>query len=189
MFNSGNTFLCGLDEAGRGPIAGPVVVGVVVFRAGVEVNGVDDSKKLTAKQREILLNEILQRAEAVSVGVSGVEYIEKFNILEATYDAARQALRTLRVRPDCLINDALTIPQIDYRQVAVIHGDSTCHCVAAASIVAKVMRDRIMAQLEMDYPGYGFSKHKGYGTREHYRALRELGLTIVHRRSFRGVLA
>lgn len=189
MFRSGCRLVCGVDEAGRGPIAGPVVVGAVVFRPGVEVEGVDDSKKLTAREREALVQVIKERAESVSVGVSGVEYIEKFNILEATYDAARQALRTLGLHPDCVINDALIIPFVQYRQIPVVHGDGTCHCVAAASVVAKVVRDRIMTQLEEEYPGYGFARHKGYGTKEHYRALRQLGLTIAHRRTFRGVLA
>lgn len=179
--------MCGIDEAGRGPIAGPVVVGAVVVEPGIEIEGVDDSKKLSPRKREDLYQAICRQARYVGVGICGVEYIDKFNVLEATYDAARQALRVLGVRVDCVITDALLVPGLDVEQVPVIHGDCTCHCVAAASIVAKVVRDRLMVQLDQVCPGYGFARHKGYGTREHYQALKRLGASIVHRRSFRGV--
>ncbi|MGB9866817.1 MAG: ribonuclease HII [Bacillota bacterium] len=188
MFHKGYKVVCGVDEAGRGPIAGPVVVGAVVLEPWDEIQGVDDSKRLTPHRREELYMAILRRAKYVSVGICGVEYIDRFNVLEATYDAARQALRALGTEVDCVISDALRIPGIGFEQIPVIRGDATCHCVAAASIVAKVVRDRLMLQLDQVCPGYGLAQNKGYGTREHYEALRRLGPSLVHRRSFRGVV-
>ena len=178
--------ICGIDEAGRGPLAGPVVAGAVILPRGCEILGVNDSKKLSAKKRELLYDEIMEKADAVSVGIVSPERIDQINILQATYEAMRNAVAGLKVEPELLLNDAVTIPGIAVPQVPIIKGDAKSVSIAAASIIAKVTRDRIMVEYENSFPGYGFASNKGYGSGEHIEALRRLGLSPIHRKSFIG---
>lgn len=177
-------YICGIDEAGRGPLAGPVVAGAVILPADEEILYLNDSKKLSEKRREALYTEIMEKAVAVGVGIIGPERIDKINILRATYEAMRQAVSKLSVKPDILLNDAVTIPEVDIRQVPVIKGDAKSVSIAAASIIAKVTRDRMMAEYDEAMPGYGFGKHKGYGTKAHIESLKRLGPCPIHRRTF-----
>lgn len=176
--------LCGVDEAGRGPLAGPVVAAAVILPRGCQILYVDDSKKLTAKKREELYPIIMQKAVAVGVGIVGPERIDAINILQATYEAMREAIGNLQAEPQLLLNDAVTIPQIDIPQVPLIHGDARSLSIAAASIVAKVTRDRLMIQYDREMPEYGFAAHKGYGSAAHREALKKYGPSPIHRRSF-----
>lgn len=178
--------ICGIDEAGRGPLAGPVVAGAAILPADCEILFLNDSKKLSEKRREALFEEIKEKAIAWSVGVVGPEVIDEINILQATYEAMRQAIAGLSVRPDLLLNDAVTIPRVEINQVPIIKGDAKSVSIAAASILAKVTRDHMMIEYDAKYPEYGFAKHKGYGTAAHIAALKELGPTPIHRRSFIG---
>lgn len=177
-------FICGIDEAGRGPLAGPVVAGAVILPADCEILYLNDSKKLSAAKREQLYDEIMEKAIAVGVGMASPARIDEINILQATYEAMRTAVSELGVKPDILLNDAVTIPGIEIRQVPIIKGDAKSVSIAAASIIAKVTRDRLMIQYEEVLPGYGFAKHKGYGSKEHIEAIRKLGPTPIHRRTF-----
>ena len=177
-------FICGIDEAGRGPLAGPVVAGAVILPADCEILYLNDSKKLSAAKREQLYDEIMEKAVAVGVGMASPARIDEINILQATYEAMRTAVSELGVKPDILLNDAVTIPGIEIRQVPIIKGDAKSVSIAAASIIAKVTRDRLMIQYEEVLPGYGFAKHKGYGSKEHIEAIRKLGPTPIHRRTF-----
>ena len=176
--------LCGIDEVGRGPLAGPVVAGAVILPKDCEILYLNDSKKLTEKRRELLYDEIMEKALAVSLGVVGPERIDEINILQATYEAMRIAVAGLKVRPDLLLNDAVTIPQVEIPQVPIVKGDAKSVSIAAASVIAKVTRDRMMAEYENIYPGYGFASNKGYGAAKHIAALKELGPCKIHRRSF-----
>ncbi len=178
--------ICGIDEAGRGPLAGPVVAGAVILPEGCEILGVNDSKKLTAKKRELLYDEIMEKAVAVSTGIVSPQRIDEINILQATYEAMREAVAGLGTKPDLLLNDAVTIPEIVIPQVPIVKGDAKSVSIAAASIIAKVTRDRIMVEYESRFPGYGFASNKGYGSAEHIEALRRLGPTPIHRNSFIG---
>lgn len=173
-----------MDEAGRGPLAGPVVAAAVILPSPCPIAGLDDSKRLPALRRERLFDEIHQRALAVAVGVSSVETIDRINILQASRQAMRQAVLALAVAPDCVLVDAVTIPDIPCPQHAIIHGDRLSLSIAAASIVAKVTRDRMLAELDRQYPEYGFAAHKGYGTRQHLALLARHGACPAHRRSF-----
>lgn len=177
-------FLCGIDEAGRGPLAGPVVAGAVILPKDCEILYVNDSKKLSGKKREELYEEIMGRALSVGVGIVGPERIDEINILQATYEAMREAIQNLTVAPDLLLNDAVTIPGISIRQVPIIKGDEKSISIAAASIVAKVTRDRIMMEYDKELPEYGFASHKGYGAAAHIEALRKHGPSHIHRASF-----
>lgn len=177
-------FLCGVDEAGRGPLAGPVVAAAVILPPGCQILYVNDSKKLTAKKREELYPVILREAVAVGVGSVGPERIDEINILQATYEAMREAIGNLSVEPQILLNDAVNIPLIDIPQVPLIHGDARSLSIAAASIVAKVTRDRLMVQYDKEMPQYGFAAHKGYGSAAHMEALKKYGPSPIHRRSF-----
>ena len=177
-------FICGIDEAGRGPLAGPVVAGAVILPADCEILYLNDSKKLSAAKREQLYDEIIDKALAVGVGMASPARIDEINILQATYEAMRTAVSELGVKPDILLNDAVTIPEITIPQVPIIKGDAKSVSIAAASIIAKVTRDRLMVQYEEVLPGYGFAKHKGYGSKEHIEAIRRLGPTPIHRRTF-----
>ncbi len=177
-------FICGIDEAGRGPLAGPVVAGAVILPADCEILYLNDSKKLSAAKREQLYDEIMEKAIAVGVGMASPARIDEINILQATYEAMRTAVSELGVKPDILLNDAVTIPGIEIRQVPIIKGDAKSVSIAAASIIAKVTRDRLMIQYEEVLPGYGFAKHKGYGSKEHIEAIRKLGPTPIHRSTF-----
>lgn len=176
--------LCGIDEAGRGPLAGPVAAGAVILPKDCEILYLNDSKKLSEKKRELLYDEIMEKAIAVGVGIIGPDRIDEINILQATYEAMRLAVGSLKVQPDLLLNDAVTIPKIEIPQIPIIKGDAKSVSIAAASIVAKVTRDRMMAEYEALYPGYGFASNKGYGSAKHIAALRELGPCRIHRRSF-----
>ena len=176
--------LCGIDEVGRGPLAGPVVAGAVILPQDCEILYLNDSKKLSEKKRELLYDEIMEKAVAVGIGAVSPERIDEINILQATYEAMRIAVSKLSVRPDLLLNDAVTIPQVDIPQVPIIKGDAKSVSIAAASIVAKVTRDRMMVQYEELYPGYEFVSNKGHGSARHIAALKEIGPCPIHRRSF-----
>lgn len=176
--------ICGIDEAGRGPLAGPVVAGAVILPKDCEILFLNDSKKLSEKRRDALYEEIREKAVAWSVGIVGPDVIDEINILQATYQAMRQAVAGLSVEPDLLLNDAVTIPGIAVDQIPIVKGDAKSVSIAAASIMAKVTRDRMMAEYDIAYPEYGFAKHKGYGTAAHIAAIREFGPCPIHRRSF-----
>ena len=178
------TAICGIDEAGGGPLAGPVAAGAVILPKECEILFLNDSKKLSEKRREELFLEIQEKAKAVSVGIVGPDVIDTINILQATYEAMRRAIAGLSVKPDLLLNDAVTIPGVDIDQVPIIGGDAKSVSIAAASIVAKVTRDHMMAEYDVMFPEYGFAKHKGYGTAAHIAAIREFGPCPIHRRSF-----
>lgn len=179
-------FLCGIDEVGRGPLAGPVVAGAVILPADCEILWLNDSKKLSEKKRELLYDEIMEKAVAVGIGAVSPERIDEINILQATYEAMRIAISKLSVKPDLLLNDAVKIPGVELPQVPIIKGDAKSVSIAAASIVAKVTRDRMMVQYEELYPGYEFASNKGYGSARHIAALKSLGPCPIHRRSFIG---
>lgn len=176
--------LCGIDEVGRGPLAGPVVAGAVILPKDCQILYLNDSKKLTARRRELLYDEIMEKAVAVGIGVISQEVIDDINILQATYEAMRQAVGKLSVCPDILLNDAVTIPGLPQKQVPIIKGDAKSLSIAAASVVAKVTRDRMMEAMDAKYPEYGFASNKGYGSKAHMDALREYGPCPIHRRTF-----
>lgn len=176
--------ICGIDEVGRGPLAGPVVAGAVILPKDCDILYINDSKKLSEKKREEFYEVIMERAVAVGIGYSAPERIDEINILQATYEAMRQAVDSLQVTPDLLLNDAVTIPEVTVRQVPIIKGDAKSISIGAASIVAKVTRDRLMVQYDEVYPQYGFASNKGYGAQAHIDALKEYGPCPIHRRSF-----
>lgn len=176
--------ICGVDEAGRGPLAGPVAAGAVVLPKDCRILYLNDSKKLSPKRREALFLEIKEKAVAWSVGLAAPARIDEINILQATYEAMREAVNGLSVKPQVLLNDAVTIPGLDMIQVPIVKGDAKSLSIVAASILAKVTRDHMMEEYDELYPGYGFGAHKGYGTAAHIEALRRLGPCPIHRRSF-----
>lgn len=176
--------ICGVDEAGRGPLAGPVVAGAVILPPDCEILYLNDSKQLSAKKREVLYDEIYQKAVAAGVGIVGPERIDEINILQATYEAMRQAVASLGVVPQILLNDAVTIPDMIIPQVPIIKGDAKSLSIAAASVIAKVTRDRIMCEYDREMPQYGFASHKGYGSAAHMEAIRRYGPSRIHRKSF-----
>lgn len=178
--------ICGIDEAGRGPLAGPVVAGAVILPRDCEILYLNDSKKLSAAKREALYDEIMDKASAVGVGMASPARIDEINILQATYEAMRDAVAKLGVEPGILLNDAVTIPGILVPQVPIVKGDAKSVSIAAASIIAKATRDRLMVQYDEILPGYGFAQNKGYGSKDHIEALKRLGPTPIHRRSFIG---
>lgn len=176
--------ICGIDEAGRGPLAGPVVAGAVILPRDSQILWLNDSKKLTAGRRALLYDEIMEKALAVGIGVVSHERVDEINILQATYEAMRQAIEQLGMVPDVLLNDAVTIPGVEVKQVPIIKGDAKSVSIAAASVIAKVTRDRMMIQMDQKYPGYGFASNKGYGSAAHIAAIREKGPCEIHRRTF-----
>lgn len=178
------SYICGIDEAGRGPLAGPVVAGAVILPKDARILYINDSKKLSEKKREELFDVICSEALAYGIGVVPSERIDEINILQATYEAMRQAINKLDITPDILLNDAVTIPEINIRQVPIIKGDAKSMSIAAASILAKVTRDRMMLEYDAVYPEYGFARHKGYGTKQHTDALVKYGACPIHRRTF-----
>ena len=182
------THICGIDEVGRGPLAGPVVACAVVLPKDVTILYLNDSKKLSEKKRELLYDEIMEKAVAVGIGAVGPARIDEINILQATYEALRMAIEDLTgklgKKPDLLLNDAVTIPEVDIPQVPIIKGDAKSISIAAASIVAKVTRDHLMIEYDQVLPGYDFAKNKGYGTKAHIAGLKELGATPIHRKTF-----
>lgn len=177
-------YVCGIDEVGRGPFAGPVVACAVILPKDCKILYANDSKKLSEKKREEVYEVIMKEALAVGIGFRDNERIDEINILQATYEAMRDAVNNLSVKPDVLLNDAVTIPGLSYKQVPIVKGDAKSITIACASIVAKVTRDRLMYEYDAQFPGYGFAKNKGYGTSEHIAALKELGPTPIHRKSF-----
>ena len=182
-FNS----ICGIDEAGRGPLAGPVVVASVIMPAESNIEGVNDSKKISEKKREKLYEQILDEAISYGVGIVGQDEIDEINILNATKKGLTMSLQELTVKPDLIIVDALNhIDTIGIPYESIIKGDAKCYSISAASIIAKVTRDRIMREWDKVYPEYGFERHKGYGTSAHIEAIKEYGLCPIHRRSFTG---
>lgn len=182
------THICGIDEVGRGPLAGPVVACAVVLPKDVTILYLNDSKKLSEKKRELLYDEIMEKAVAVGIGAVGPARIDEINILQATYEAMRMAIEDLTGKlgkePDLLLNDAVTIPEVDIPQVPIIKGDAKSISIAAASIVAKVTRDHLMIEYDQVLSGYDFAKNKGYGTKAHIAGLKELGATPIHRKTF-----
>ena len=182
----GHGYICGIDEAGRGPLAGPVAAAAVILPDDLLLPYLNDSKKVTEKRREVLFEEIKEKALAWAVVMVPPERIDEINILQATYEAMRTAVGKLGIRPDVLVNDAVTIPGLDILQVPVIKGDAKCISIAAASILAKVTRDTYMKEMDREYPVYGFAGHKGYGTKSHCEAIAEYGPCPIHRRSFLG---
>lgn len=176
--------VCGIDEVGRGPLAGPVVAGAVILPTDCEILYLNDSKKLSEKKRELLYDEIMKKAVATGIGVISPARIDEINILQATYEAMRMAISNLKVQPSVLLNDAVTIPLVEIPQVPIIKGDAKSVSIAAASIIAKVTRDHMMVEYEEIYPGYSFASNKGYGSAQHIAALKELGPTPIHRRTF-----
>lgn len=179
-------WICGIDEVGRGPLAGPVVAGAVILPHDSKILYLNDSKQLTAQKRDELYDVIMREAVAVGIGYASPARIDEINILQATYEAMREAISKLSVKPDVLLNDAVKIPQVDIRQVPIIKGDAKSVSIAAASIVAKVTRDRLMEEYDKVLPGYGFASNKGYGSAEHIAALKEIGPSPIHRQSFIG---
>ena len=176
--------ICGIDEVGRGPLAGPVVAGAVILPANCRILYVNDSKKLSEKKREELYDVIMEQALAVGIGYASPARIDEINILQATYEAMRQAIRKLAVKPEILLNDAVKIPGVDLPQVPIIKGDAKCQSIAAASIVAKVTRDRLMVEYDKIMPEYGFASNKGYGAQAHIEALKKYGPSPIHRKTF-----
>ena len=177
-------YICGIDEVGRGPLAGSVVAGAVILPADCDILYINDSKKLTAAKREELYDVIMEKAVAVGIGMASPKRIDEINILQATYEAMREAISRLSVKPDILLNDAVTIPGVDIRQVPIIKGDAKSISIGAASIIAKVTRDRMMEEYDRIFPEYGFASNKGYGSAEHIKALKEVGPSEIHRASF-----
>lgn len=176
--------VCGIDEAGRGPLCGPVVAAAVILPDEYNILYINDSKKLSETKREEVYKEIDKYAVTYGVGIVSPERIDEINILQATYEAMRTAIHKLSVTPDILLNDAVTIPMVDIKQVPIIKGDAKSQSIAAASIVAKVTRDHLMEEYDKLYPEYGFAKHKGYGTAAHIKAIKEYGPCPIHRRTF-----
>lgn len=178
-------YICGIDEVGRGPLAGPTVAGAVILPKDCIIYYINDSKKLSEKRREELYDEIMDKAVAASIGIVDVESInETDNISLSVHEAMRQAIDKLEVKPDLLLVDAVKIPDVAIKQVPIVKGDAKSISIAAASIIAKVTRDRMMVELDEIYPGYGFKDNKGYGTKEHISALKTLGKTPIHRDKF-----
>ena len=178
------TYICGIDEVGRGPLAGPVVAGAVILPKDCDILYINDSKKLSEKKREELYDIIMEKAVAVGLGYATPERIDEINILQATYEAMRDAIKNMGITPDILLNDAVTIPGVECKQVPIIKGDAKSISIGAASIVAKVTRDRLMVDYDLIYPEYGFASNKGYGASAHIEALKKYGPTPIHRRSF-----
>lgn len=177
-------YICGIDEVGRGPLAGPVVAGAVILPKDCDILYINDSKKLSEKKREELYDIIMEQAVATGIGMAAPGRIDEINILQATYEAMRQAIQNLAVTPDILLNDAVTIPQVSIRQVPIIKGDAKSISIGAASIIAKVTRDRLMVEYDKVMPEYGFASNKGYGSKEHIEALKKYGPSPIHRQSF-----
>ena len=182
--NAQYELICGIDEAGRGPLAGPVAAGAVILPKDCQILYLNDSKKLSEKRREELFLEIKEKALAWSVGIATPQRIDEINILQATYEAMRQAIDGLGITPDMLLVDAVTIPNVSIRQTGIIKGDAKSVSIAAASIVAKVTRDRMMKEYDIIYPGYDFAKNKGYGTKAHIEGIKKQGICDIHRRTF-----
>lgn len=183
-YDKGYTLVCGVDEAGRGPLAGPVCAGACILPRGLAIEGLNDSKKLTDQKRRMLYDIITKQAVAWAVCMVDEKVIDDINILQATYQAMRGAVEKLSVKPDFVLVDGNRDPSLGIPTLTVVKGDAKCANVAAASILAKVTRDRFMEEMDAKYPGYGFAIHKGYGTKAHYAALTEKGPSEIHRLTF-----
>ncbi|HYF83115.1 MAG TPA: ribonuclease HII [Clostridia bacterium] len=183
-YEKGFKLIAGVDEVGRGPLAGPVVAAAVILGEGILIPGVNDSKKLSAEKREYLYDEIKSKALCCSIGIVDEKIIDEINILNATYLAMKKALQDLSAKPEYILLDAVTLKDINIPQKGIIKGDSLSLSIAAASIIAKVERDRIISSYDEIYPHFSFSKHKGYGTSEHIECIKKYGLLPIHRRSF-----
>lgn len=181
---SAYSYICGIDEVGRGPLAGPVVAGAVILPKDCDILYINDSKQLSEKKREELYEVIMDKAVATGLGYATPERIDEINILQATYEAMREAINALGVQPDLLLNDAVTIPGLSMKQVPIIKGDAKSMSIGAASIIAKVTRDRLMVQYDEVFPEYDFAGNKGYGSAKHIEAIKKYGPTPIHRRSF-----
>ena len=178
--------VAGIDEAGRGPLAGPVVAAAVILPKDIFLPFLNDSKKVTEKRRDVLFDQIKQEAIAYGIGIASNALIDEINILQATYEAMREAISKLSKTPDILLVDAVHIPNISLKQVGIVKGDAKSVNIAAASILAKVTRDRLMLEYDKIYPEYGFASNKGYGTSKHIEALKAYGACDIHRRTFIG---
>ncbi|WP_034452118.1 ribonuclease HII [Butyrivibrio sp. AE2032] len=185
--NSQYGFLCGIDEVGRGPLAGPVYAAAVILPKDSDILYLNDSKKLSEKKREELYDVIMDKAVAVGIGCASEKRIDEINILQATFEAMTEAVKNLQVKPGALLIDAVHIPQLEeYKQISIIKGDAKSVSIAAASIIAKVTRDRVMKEMALKYPEYGFDSNKGYGSEAHIAAIKKYGPCDIHRRSFIG---
>lgn len=184
LYQKGYKLVCGVDEAGRGPLCGPVVAAAVILNKDDMIEGVNDSKKLSEKKRDALYDVIMEKAVAVGIGMSDVSVIEKVNILNATKLAMKQAIKNLKIKPDFVLIDGNQMIDIDIDGKTVVSGDAKSESIAAASIIAKVTRDRLLINWDKEYPEYGFARHKGYGTKAHIEAIKKYGLTPIHRPSF-----
>jgi len=180
------TYICGIDEVGRGPLAGPVVAGAVILPKNCDILYINDSKKLSEKKREELYDIIMEKAVATGIGYASVDRIDEINILQATFEAMRDAISKLGVSPDILLNDAVTIPKVTIPQVPIIKGDAKSISIGAASIIAKVTRDRLMVDYDKVFPEYGFASNKGYGSSQHIEAIKKYGPCPIHRKTFIG---
>ena len=183
-YQQGFKVICGIDEAGRGPLAGPVYAAAVILKKGQTIEGVNDSKKLSEKKREALYNKIIDECLTYAIGVADEKEIDEINILQATFLAMKRAVDGLSIKPDCALVDGNQIPPLDCSVTTVIKGDSKSESIAAASILAKVARDRYMLEMAQKYPQYCFEKHKGYGTKLHYEMIEKYGICDIHRKSF-----
>ena len=184
LYSKGYEYICGIDEAGRGPLCGPVVAAAVILKKGDKIEGVNDSKKLSEKKREQIYEEIKERAVAYSVGIVDEKTIDEINILEATRLAMKKAVEGLSTKAEYALVDAEKKVPIDIPYTPIIKGDALSESIAAASIIAKVTRDRMIVELDSKYPEYNFAKNKGYGTKQHTDAIKEYGLCPAHRKSF-----
>lgn len=183
-YNEGYKIICGVDEAGRGPLAGPVYAAAVILEKGQTIEGVNDSKKLSEKKRELLFDKIINECKDYSIGTASEKEIDELNILQATFLAMKRAVDGLSVKPDCALVDGNQIPNLDCDVTTVVKGDAKSESIAAASILAKVSRDRYMLEIAEKYPQYGFEKHKGYGTKLHYEMIEKYGICDIHRKTF-----
>lgn len=179
-----NKLICGVDEAGRGPLAGPVCAAAVIMPYGIIIDGVNNSKKLTEKKRELLFDTIKEKSLCYGIAFSDEKEIDEVNILNATFLAMKRAVKSLKIQPDLILVDGNRLPDFDIPAKTIVKGDSLSHSIACASILAKVTRDRLMKELSKKYPEYGFEKHKGYGTKAHYEAIKANGICEIHRRTF-----
>ncbi|MBU0900185.1 ribonuclease HII [bacterium] len=184
LISTGVNYICGVDEVGRGSLAGPVVAAAVVMPKNLIIDGVDDSKKLTSAKREYFYKIISKSALNMGIGIIEEKVIDYLNILKATYLAMQKALSNLTFQPDYILVDALKIPEINIPQKPIIHGDQLSHTIACASIIAKVTRDKIMDNYHQEFSKYGFNKHKGYGTKTHLQAIKDFGICRIHRQTF-----
>lgn len=182
--NSGFEVICGIDEAGRGPLAGPVYAAAVILPKGHIVEGVNDSKKISEKKRDLLFDKIIDECVCYSIGTASEQEIDEINILEATFLAMRRAVAGLEIKPDIALIDGNKKPGLDIAEQTIVKGDSKSANIAAASIIAKVSRDRYMLEMAEKYPEYQFEKHKGYGTKLHYEMLEKYGISPIHRKTF-----